>query len=252
MRNNTLRCLAALALAAALACSRGDADSRATASAMDSTTPAASTSPMANAVSVRVVNAMPGVAHLAVFTNDVSTVSDVAFKGVSDYQEVTEGVQDVAVARSGSPEAAALAASHNLDLRGGTYTLVAFGPTAADSSRILVMRDDGAPTDPARARLRLVDAANGAGDLEAVIQGDSMPVATGIRYGISPYEADVNPGTTTLTFRQSGGKHAVQLRVPGLALVAGQTTTVIVTHQAAKRAKLIAITVPASGSGAGS
>lgn len=252
--------LVALLSLGAVACGPRDEAGMAT----DTAQPAASESPSARVTNVRIVHAIPGVNGIDLLADDRPEVSNVEFRSVSRYEQVPDEVQMFRVIRTGATGAAdsvTLARSNELALTGRYHTLIVFGTLdddrdpatrAGDTAdtrdvrradtaggaysgvqrgdvQLAHVRDDESLNDSTRARLRVVNAATNTEDLDIVISGRDEPVFDNIGFGVEVHSAEVPAGHVTLQVRREGQSSPLT-RVANLNLVAGTTTTLVLTH----------------------
>lgn len=266
--------LTVLSLGAVVACGPRDETGMAT----DTAQPAASESPTARVTNVRIVHAMPGVTGIDLIADDRPEVSNVAFRSVSPYEQVSNEVRMFRVVRAGqtgTADSVTLVRSNELALTGQYHTLIAFGAPGEDHDRVARPRDTGLGADTAvaartdtdaqlahvrddeplndstMARLRVVNAAANTEDLDFVMTGRAEPVFDGIDYGVQVHSAEVPAGNVTIQVRREG-RNAPLTRVENLRLEAGTTTTLILTHPSPTSDRIEVIRVTDGRSGAAS
>ena len=255
--------LLALLSLGAIACGPRDEAGMAT----DTAQPAAVESPSARVTNVRILHAIPGMSGIDLLADDRPELSNVEFRSVSRYEQVPNEVMMFRVIRAGATGAAdsvTLARSNELALTGQYHTLIVFGTpdddqraaarrdtaatgdvrradtgTAAatgltaggsDSDvQLAHLRDDEPLNDSTQARLRVVNAATRTEDLDIVIAGREEPVFDNIGYGVQVHSSEVPAGNVTIQVRREG-RSTPLTRVANVNLVAGTTTTLVLTH----------------------
>jgi hypothetical protein len=117
----------------------------------------------------------------------------------------------------------------------------------ADSSgkevELEALRDDMDPPAAGKARLRVINAASKAGDLDVFIEGTSDPLFDDVNVNTEAGYKEVEPGTPTLVIRGADENSTTRVRVANLALEAGKSMTLVVTHPSASSTRLEVIKV---------
>ncbi|OOQ60976.1 hypothetical protein BC343_21210 [Mucilaginibacter pedocola] len=92
--------------------------------------------PGINRAKVRLVNASPGSTGINITANDSSLFSNVAYKGVSDYKEVTSGTYNFRFSVSGAAATTIYTLPNTTVLDGKLYTIYAYGlPNRTDTAK---------------------------------------------------------------------------------------------------------------------
>jgi hypothetical protein len=240
--------VAPLLLATVFACKANkDGDKRVTSEVGGEATsaPSADSAKAHDQTLVRVVNAMPGRQSVDVWAGDSSTFQNVAFKSVTAYQPITQNKPTFKVVPAGNPTAAPLAENSEVVLDGRYYTAIALAPTGKDNKpAISVIRDDLAPGDPAKARIRVVNAASTMHDkdIDVFVNGNKDPLFDDVGFKDEAGYKEVDPGTATVDVRADDGKASL-LRISDLKLEAGKSLTLVIVNSSAKNGKLEAIKV---------
>jgi hypothetical protein len=242
MATTTSRRIAPLVLAAAIACAPGSdyiEDSLAAAdSAMD---PAASEAPARTETSVRIVNALPGGPSFDLYAGEHAAFTNVGHKDFTAYHTMAGDAAFIRIVRTGSGDTTTLAEFVDFPRDGQYYTVVALPATDGRPARLIVMRDDP-PGDPMKARVRLVHAAARAGTLDVLLEGGEEPLFDDVDFEGDVATREVEPGTVSLVVRPDDEQRVV-LRLPDLALEAGKTLTLVLTHPSATGSRVEAVRV---------
>jgi Domain of unknown function (DUF4397) len=181
----------------------------------------------------KLINASSVASPLNVFVDDVLTLANVPFAGVSNYEKITAGSRTISIQSAATPGANLLTLTPNLAPATDT-SIVVSGPAGALQG--LVLTDNNLPSAAGRARVRFVNASpdlasadvyvNFVKQFSAVTSNSASPYAelaadaTG-----TAYEFDFNIAGTTIP----------ALMLPNVLIAAGKTYTVYVVGQGAAR-----------------
>jgi hypothetical protein len=108
---------------------------------------------------------------------------------------------------------------------GKRYTIFVVAGEGAKRT-LRVGRDDIIP-DSGKARLRVVDAAPNAEELDVGVAGSRDMIFSGVNFKSEGGPGDVDPETVTLAVHPEN-KPTVLLRVPNVSLKRGTTTTIVI------------------------
>jgi hypothetical protein len=192
---------------------------------------------------VRVVNAVPGGPAVDVYTGDQNTFSNVGFKTVTPYKVITENRPTFKLLRTGEATGAPMAENTELVLDGRAYTVIVVADSSGKEVELEALRDDMDPPAAGKARLRVINAASKAGDLDVFIEGTSDPLFDDVNVNTEAGYKEVEPGTPTLVIRGADENSTTRVRVANLALEAGKSMTLVVTHPSASSTRLEVIKV---------
>ena len=156
------------------------------------------TNPLAR---VKAVNAIPDSTLINFKANGTALLSSVPFMGSSTYVTTAAGQRTLQIEASSVPgtiiASAAVTLSPALD-----YTMLALGSIA--QPRLVVLTDDNTVPATGFAKIRFVNAANGVGNVDVLL--DFASRATGIAPGTASAYFAVTPKTDyTITFTTPGG-----------------------------------------------
>jgi hypothetical protein len=176
---------------------------------------------------VRVVNAMSSGPRLAVLADERTLFDGVASREVTRYRELDEDMVTFSVRPSAEPAANSEAGNREILSDGARYTAVILPGDKAGQMRIKVLTDD--PITPeGKARVRVIQAAEGAGDVDLVFAGRKDNLFGGVSFaGASAYQ-NVDPTNGRLEVRR-GGETLVLATLKDLQLSAGVSTTIVIT-----------------------
>src|SRR5689334_13893628 len=168
---------------------------------------------------VRVIHASPDAPAVDVYVNGGKAISNLAFKGVSDWTALPAGSYDVKVTAAGQTAGVIEA---KLPLEGGKYySVVAVGKLANITARVF---EDDLSDLGGKARLRVVHASPDTPAVDVAAKGGSVLVSNLAFPNASDY-LTLDPMTVDVEVRPAGTT-TVALAVPGLSLQAGKVYTV--------------------------
>jgi hypothetical protein len=171
---------------------------------------------------VRAVNALPTKVHVDIAADDRVLFNNVGYQDVTDFQELRENVTRFTVRLN--DKATVMAENREVVGDGARYTLVAL-PDGKGGTELRVLRDE-LVTDPAKTKLRVINAAAGMDNVDVMMQGKDDPLFSNVDPGIEAGYKDVDPATTTLVFKAKSGQ---PLEVDHLTLEPGRAYTLVLT-----------------------
>lgn len=228
VRIATFTALAGVVVVAA-ACQRNDTAG----SPVTTTTPAGqSAAPPAAVVEardhalVRAVNASASRPSLDVFADDARVFDGVTFKTVTPYKEVNAERVSITLQPSGTSSGEPLARnSEGLD-EGAHYTMFAVQGTDATTT-LLVAKDDHTVPSAGKARMRVVHAMGGAGEIDVYAQGQREPLFDGVNaQTIAGYD-EIDPVAGSLSVRPEGKTTSI-VTLRDVGITAGKSYTMVV------------------------
>jgi len=217
--------LAAVAVLAS-GCDKDSIPIRTTSAGEANVSPAADSADARGHAMVRVVNAVQGGKDVAVRMGDLTLFADVKAGSVTDYREVTNNLATFSVRDSTAGDGRMVSKNDEVLMDGNRYTVFLIAEDVA-TSVLRVVRDDVVP-DSGKAHLRVVHAAPGAPSVDVIIAGATDPLFSGVELKEAAGFKDVEPAKVTLEVRAEG-RPEVLLRIPGVDLKRGTSTTVVLT-----------------------
>jgi hypothetical protein len=184
--------------------------------------PAGTTAARLDAALVRFINADSNAGGLDLWSGDVRTFSNVAYKMITPYVELPAQVGQFRMREVGGTQD--LGANLREMFPGRHYTLVAL-PRGYRSSRLALLHDDLGTLEPGQTRVRLINATSDVDDLDLYIQGTNTRIGHGVDPGIANSFTDVKAGL--LDVRQRG-KPAIK-QLTNLKVEADRLYTFILT-----------------------
>ena len=178
---------------------------------------------------VRVVNAVPGQAHLVVRADRDHQLTGAEYKKVTEYQPIDRNWVTFEIGTTGDSAFTPLATNREMLTDGHRYTIVVMRDSAKNYET-RVLRDE-ISDDTTAARIRVVHAARGVDEVN-VVQRGAETLIDGVNFASEGGYKAVNPWTGTLEIRAETGNRLL-LSIPNVALQAGRSYTIVLTRNAA-------------------
>jgi hypothetical protein len=171
---------------------------------------------------VRVVHASPDAPAVDVYANGSRVLSNVPFKGASDYLNVPAGNYSFEVRAAGAAADSSPVLSVSADLQVGTdYTVMAVDRLTQIEARLFI--DDNSAPATGKAHVQVVHASPDAPTVDIGVKGGPILVP-GLPFGELKGPLPVEAGTYDLEIRLAGTS-TVALPVDGIRLEAGKIYT---------------------------
>lgn len=174
---------------------------------------------------VRVVHASPDAPAVDVYADGNKVLTDVAYKGASDYLSVPAGPHNFKVFATGANPASAtpvINADATLEA-GNDYTVVAIGRLA--DIKPLILTDDNSTPAAGKAHVRVIHASPDAPAVDVAVKGGPV-LFSDLAFGKEAGPAPVDAGTYDLEVR-AAGTTTVALPIDGVTFEAGKIYTVL-------------------------
>jgi hypothetical protein len=196
---------------------------------------------------VRVAHMSPDAPAVDVYVNGNKTLSNVAFKAVSDYLSVPAGQYrfEVRPAGAAATDKAVIDATATL-AAGKDYTVAATGLLANIGPTVL--EDDNAAPAAGKAKVKVVHASPDAPAVDVAVKGGPVLIQN-LAFGKASNTLAVDAATYDLEVR-AAGTTTVALALNGTNLEAGKVYTVFASGRLANLAPVVTAITPA-GSGGG-
>ncbi len=178
----------------------------------------------ADTARVRVVHASPDAPAVDVYADDAKVLTNVPYKGSSDYLSVPAGAHNFKVFATGAnpaSDAPVIDADATLEA-GKDYTVVAIGKLA--DIKPLVLVDNNAAPAAGKAHVRVVHASPDGPAVDIAVKGGAVLVPN-LVFGKDAGPLPVDAGTYDLEVR-AAGTTTVALPVNGVTLTAGKIYTI--------------------------
>jgi hypothetical protein len=173
---------------------------------------------------VRVVHASPDAPAVDVYANGARVLSNVPFKGASDYLTVPAGTYTFEVRPAGAPATSNPVLSATTDLQGGmAYTVMAVDRLSQIKARVFV--DTNAAPAAGKAHVQVVHASPNAPTVDIALRGGPVLVPE-LPFGELKGPLPVDAGTYNLEIRVAGTNN-VALPLSGVSLEAGKVYTFV-------------------------
>ena len=196
----------------------------------------------ATTAQVRVVHASPDAPNVDVLVDGAAVLTNVPFKGSSNYLDVPAGSRNLRVRATGTStvvidQTAAVTA-------GKRYTVLATGRVASIAP--LVLEDDLVAPGSGSVKLRLVHASPSAGNVDIYVTAPGASIATvaptvpNVPFRAASNYLEVPAGTYRVRITPVGTK-TVAIDVNDVALTAGQVRTAVAVDAIGGGAPLAAI-----------
>lgn len=194
-----------------------------------STTPAADVAESHGTAFVRVVNADPSLKTAVVYAGDSTAFSSVAYRQTTDFKELPDDMFDFKVAAPGQGPDSAMGDNHEKLGSGNHYTLIAFADegSPAGKANVRVLNDDLQPMTNGKARIRFINAAANAGELDLIARGQKDAIFEGVNFRNEAGWKDVDPMSGTLLVRPQHKENTLAT-IANVKLEAGKSYTFIV------------------------
>ena len=196
----------------------------------------------ATTAQLRVVHASPDAPNVDVLVDNVTAVTKVAYKAVSNYLPVAAGSRNQKVRATGTSTVVIDQSTTLTD--GSAYTVLATGRVAQIAP--LVLTDNLTNPAAGNIRLRLVHASPTAGNVDIYVTGTTSDLATAtptlanVAFRAASAYLEVPAGTYRVRITPAGTK-TVAIDVNNVALAAGQVRTAVAVDAPGGGAPLSAI-----------
>ena len=173
---------------------------------------------------VRVVHASPDAPAVDVYANGSRVLSNVPFKGASDYLSVPAGNYTFEVRAAGAPASSAAVLTATAGLKAGTdYTVMAVDRLSQIKARVFI--DSNAAPAAGKAHVQVVHASPDAPAVDIGLKGGAVLVPN-LPFGELKGPLPVDAGTYNLEIRLAGTSTVV-LPIDGIRLEAGKVYTFV-------------------------
>jgi hypothetical protein len=236
----THRTLSAVAIAGGVALfAAGCNETRDTGAVTTKTDEGTSTAPGAEAVEerdnalVRVVHAIPG-GSASIYAGDSAAFSNLSYKSVSDFREMPDDAFGFKVVPSGGSAENPIGENREKLSNGGHYTIIAMPDEGGDGkANLRVLDDELKPLTDGKARIRVVHAVAGAGEIDVFARGQDEPLFDDVNFKSEAGWREVDPFTGTLEVRRDD-QTAVIASVKNVKVEAGKSYTYVIAGPTAK------------------
>jgi Domain of unknown function (DUF4397) len=187
---------------------------------------------------VRVVHAMPTGPKVDVFADETLAFSNVSYKAVTPYNELSDDRLTFRVrAAGGGVTTKPLAENSEMLMGGHHYTVVPMEDDAGKPT-VRVLADDLTPAPHDQAPVRVINASADVGEVDVVAKGRNKTIFGGVNFTSEAGYKDVEPMKGALEVRREGKKEVLTI-IPNQNWEPGKTYTIIL----AGRGKLEAIAI---------
>ena len=215
---------AAFAIAGCGTARQTDEASKSTAGGAASTAPSSESAAKRDKALVRFINADPMLASADLWFGDQAAFSGVAYKTVTPYQELPGERRTFSLRASGKTDSMASNSEGLGD--GDRHTLVAVRKEDG-SVALLALNDNLVQPDAGRARIRIVHAAPGVGEIRVGVPGRDEAIFDGVDYNSGSDYKTVDPAAAIEIGRENERGRA--MRIANANIEAGKTYTFVIT-----------------------
>jgi hypothetical protein len=202
-----------------------------------SSAPSANEAEQRDMALVRFVQALPDVGRVDAFVGNNKEFSNVSYKSVTPYKEVSDAQEQFALRPAGQDSAQPLAENRE-GIRGGDhYTAIAM-PATDGKPTLRVISDSLTPPPDGKASLRIVNAAPG--EVNVFLGNETSASFAGVNSQTVTFYKEVDPMRTTIEVRPQG-KPDVLLTVPNVTLEPGHIYTYVIAGKPSGRLEAIKI-----------
>ncbi|MEO8636831.1 MAG: DUF4397 domain-containing protein [Gemmatimonadales bacterium] len=175
---------------------------------------------------IRLINAVPDGPKMTLLADERTMFNNVAGSEVTSYKELLDNAVKFSVRRSDQPSAAGEGVNREMMGDGQRYTAVVLPDVKGKTSGLRVLHDELTPAE-GKARIRVINAASGAGDLDVVLTGRKGQLFSGINFGNEAGFKDIDPVAGTLEVRREN-EQLMLTSIRGMKLEAGTAYTVVI------------------------
>lgn len=176
---------------------------------------------------VRVVNAVPDAGHVIVRADEAHALAAAAYGTVTPYETIDRNWVTFQVGTTDSGTFAPLATNREMLTDGFRYTIVVMRDSGTTGWETRILRDEIA-LDSANARVRVIHAARGIGEITVVRRGGAT-LFDGINFTSEAGFTTLPPWRGTLEVRTEDGNRLLH-SIPNAVLEAGRSYTIVLTR----------------------
>jgi len=191
---------------------------------------------------VRFIHAMPGQRPIDAWVDLDKPFTKVDYKIVTAYQEVPGERHTFSVRPAGETPAQPLLENSESLAEGKHYTIIALPGTYRTAPALRIIDDNLTPPASGKAKLRVINAAPDARDIDIYAQGKDRALFEFVNPNSESSYTEVDPMNVTLEVRPTSQKN-ILLTVPNLKFEAGKIYTIIVTGHTKTEPRLEAVIV---------
>lgn len=180
---------------------------------------------------LRFINASSGYAALDLFVDDKRRFESIGYGESATYVETEPDQMASAIHRAGS--ASPLLTLAPVVAKDQHYSVLAYGREGALAS--LLIDDNAEAADSGKAKLRVVNAAPDAGELDVYLTGanepltGAVPLRASVKVGVLSEFSTLNSGDWRLRITGAGDRKDLRLDLTGITLASRQVSTLVVT-----------------------
>jgi len=176
---------------------------------------------------VRFVQAIPDVASVDVYANDMKIFTNAAYATVTPFKELTDDDYTFRIRIAGQDMAVPLALGDEDVDAGKHYTVVAIRKVNSAKAELFIFSDHLVAPTAGSAKLRLINASPNAGELDLYTPGSKDPLFSGVDFEKATGYEEIKPMVGQLDVHREDEKTAL-FQLPISSFDAGKVYTVIV------------------------
>ncbi len=180
---------------------------------------------------LRVILAVPDAGSADVFADESKTFTDVSYKSVTPYKEVSEELSNFRVEPAGNESAPPLAENSESLEKGYHYTAVVLPGENNEGPILRIISDDITPPSVGKAKVRVIHASPDAGEIDLYAKEEDHMLFDGVYFQTAASYTEVDPMNITLELRPEGQQNTL-LMVPNARFEAGKIYTIIIMGRA--------------------
>lgn len=186
---------------------------------------------------VRFIDTVPEMSGLDLYADSMMVMTNSTYKTVTPYQELPGESLAFRIRPANQHMAEPLDTESEGLSAGNHYTIVAFSDADAAKADLAVFKDDLAPPDAGKAKLRVINAAPDLSEIDVMMPGSEKALFSGVNYKSATKFANVSPLRSTIQIHREGEKTPV-LEVPAMNIEAGRIYTLLIVGRATGTPKL--------------
>ena len=192
---------------------------------------------------VRFVQAIPDVASVDVYANDMRIFTTVSYGSVSAFKELPDADYTFRLRSAGEEMAVPMAIGDDDIDAGEHFTVVAIRKADSAKAELCVFEDDLVPPKTGSAKVRVINASPDAGEIDLYLPGAEKPLFAGVDFEKATGYEEMKPMVGQLAVHREDEKTKL-VELPITSFDAGKVYTVIVlgwTHGVANTARAVVV-----------
>lgn len=176
---------------------------------------------------LRVILAVPDAGSSDVFADETKTFTNISYKSVTPYKEVSEELSNFRVEPAGNESAPPLAENSESLEKGYHYTAVVLPGENNERPILRIISDKITPPSVGKAKVRIIHASPDAGEISLYAKEKDQTIFDGVNFKAAASYTEVDPMNVTLELRPEGRENTM-IMVPNARFEAGKIYTIII------------------------